>query len=95
VKSAPEHNSPEQELRDLIGELVDALAGAAAAQVSEIQRSSERRFLSKSALAEHYGVVPRTVKTWREKGCPALRVGRVLMFEVDEVNRWLEREGKA
>jgi phage terminase Nu1 subunit (DNA packaging protein) len=55
----------------------------------------ERRLLSKRALAEHFGVMPRTVKTCREKGCPALRVGRVLMFDVHKVNRWLEREAEA
>jgi hypothetical protein len=93
MKHAPENKLPEDELRGLIGELVDGLARVVSARVSESQRSPERRLLSKSALAEHYGVAPRTVKTWREKGCPALRVGRVLMFEIEEVNRWLRQEG--
>jgi excisionase family DNA binding protein len=50
-----------------------------------------RRFLSKEALAEHLGVSPRTIKTWRAKGLPGCRVGREVMFDVDEVNRWIER----
>jgi len=51
------------------------------------------RFLSKAALAEYLGVKPRTIETWRAKGLPGRRVGREVMFEVDEVVRWIDREG--
>jgi hypothetical protein len=30
-----------------------------------------RRFVSKEALAEHLGVFPRTIKTWRARAYPA------------------------
>jgi hypothetical protein len=83
-------------LRCQSGAFLDALTRAVADRVlEELDRAPQRRFLSKQAIAQHYGVGLRTVKTWREKGCPALRVGRVLMFNVDEVNRWLEREAEA
>ena len=73
-------------------ELSDEFFDAVAARVAERMRvAPERRFLSKLALAEHYGVAPRTVKTWREKGCPAHKVGRDLMFSVEEVDQWLNR----
>ena len=49
-----------------------------------------RRFLSKEALAEHLGVAPRTIKTWRSRGLPACKPGRELMFDVEEVERWIE-----
>ena len=88
-------NLPEDELRGITAELTDVLDRLVKARVAELERSPERRLLSKHALAEHLGVMPRTLKTWREKGCPALRVGRVLMFNVEEVNRWLEQEGEA
>jgi len=52
----------------------------------------ERRFFSKSALAEHLGVSPRTIKTWRERGLPGRKIGREVMFEINEVNLWLDRE---
>ena len=59
--------------------------------VKRVSAGPARRLLSKVALADHYGVGTRTIKTWREKGCPAYKVGRDLMFNVDEVDRWLER----
>jgi phage terminase Nu1 subunit (DNA packaging protein) len=68
-------------------DFVAALADRVRALVPD---QPERRFLSKRALAEHYGVAERTTKTWRERGCPAHRVGRVLMFDVAEVDRWIE-----
>jgi hypothetical protein len=48
------------------------------------------RFLSKRALAEHYGVSERTIKTFREKGLPGVRVGREVLFDVDACDRWIE-----
>ena len=63
--------------------------------VERLREQPERRFLSKSALATHLGVSPRTIKTWREKGLPGRKVGREVMFDVDEVNLWLDREGQA
>ena len=78
---------------ELRTEIPNGFIEAIAERVLErLRQAPERRLLSKSALASHYGVKPRTVKTWREKGCPALHVGRVLMFHVEEVDRWLERE---
>lgn len=73
----------------VLGEsLFDVLRGLVHEEVaSQLQ---PRRFLSKEALAEHLGVSPRTIKTWRAKGLPGCRVGREIMFDVDEVNRWIE-----
>lgn len=69
-------------------ELVERIAERAAALVD-----SRRRFLSKTALAEHYGVAERTVRTWREKGLPGVRVGREVMYDVEAVDRWIEAHG--
>ncbi len=72
-------------------ELVDALVVRVA---ERLRAQPERRFLSKSALATHLGVNPRTIKTWREKGLPGRKVGRDVMFDLEEVNFWLDREGE-
>jgi predicted transcriptional regulator len=74
-------------------ELPDELVEALAHRAAEIVRR-ERRFLSKPALAEHLGVTERRVKTLREAGLPARKIGRDLYFDVDEVNLWLDREGR-
>jgi predicted transcriptional regulator len=69
-------------------ELVEALAQRAA----EIVRR-DKRFLSKSALAEHLGVSERRIKTLREHGLPARKIGRDLYFNIEEVNRFIDGEG--
>lgn len=53
----------------------------------------EPRYLSKSALAERYGVGQRTIRTWREKGLPGVRVGREVMYDVEACDRWIEAHG--
>ena len=41
-------------------------------------------------VAAHYGVSERTIKTFREKGLPGVRVGREVLFDVDACDRWIE-----
>ena len=55
---------------------------------------NKRRFLSKDALAEYLGVSVRRIKTLREHGLPARKIGRDLYFDLDEVNLWIDREGR-
>ena len=69
-------------------ELIEAIASRAAELID-----TRRRYLSKTALTEHYGVSERTIRTWREKGLPGVRVGREVMYEVEEVDRWIESHG--
>lgn len=63
--------------------------------LERVRAQPQRRLLSKEALAEYYGVKPRTVKTWREHGLAAYKEGRDLYFDVDETDRWLKRRGHA
>jgi hypothetical protein len=84
-----EARAPSAFVLELPAELVEAAARRAAEIVG-----CERRFLSKPALAEHLGVTERRVKTLREAGLPARKIGRDLYFDVDEVNLWLDREGR-
>jgi predicted transcriptional regulator len=71
-------------------ELPDHLVDAIAQRAAEIVRG-ERRFLSKGALAEYLGVSERRIKTLRERGLPARKVGRDLYFDVAEVEAWFDR----
>jgi hypothetical protein len=73
---------------ELPEDLVEVLAQRAADLIRR-----DRRFLSKAALAERYGVAERTIKTWREKGLPGVRVGREVMYDVDACDRWIEAQG--
>jgi hypothetical protein len=65
------------------------LSELASCVIAKLDRPRER-FPSKPALASHYGVSERTIKTWREKGLPGVRVGREVMFDVGECDRWIE-----
>lgn len=71
-------------------DLPDYFVEALAQRVAEIVRG-ERRFLSKGALADYLGVSERRIKTLREHGLPARKIGRDLYFDVEEVQAWLDR----
>lgn len=68
----------------------DFVAALAEHLRAHVREQPERRYLSKRALAEQYGVNERTIKTWREKGLPGVRVGREVMYDVDACDRWIE-----
>jgi hypothetical protein len=70
-------------------ELPDEWVEQIAQRVAEIVRDV-RRFLTKENLADHFGVTPRTVKTWRSHGLPAYGP-RAQMFDVRETENWLEK----
>jgi len=50
----------------------------------------QARYVSKEKLANLHGVKERTIKSWRAKGLPGVRVGREVMFDVRESDRWIE-----
>jgi hypothetical protein len=71
--------------------LSDEFVAALAERVRALEPDQpQRRFLSKRALAEHYGISERTVKTFREKGLPGVRVGREVLYDVAACDRWIE-----
>jgi biotin operon repressor len=74
-------------------QLPDEAISAIAEQAAEIV-GDKRRFVSKEALATHLGISERRIKTLREHGLPARKVGRDLYFDLDEVNLWIDREGR-
>lgn len=74
-------------------ELVAALERVVDERLDARLAEPSSRFLSRTALAARYGVGDRTVRTWRERGLPGIRVGREVMYDVDECDRWIERQG--
>ena len=46
-------------------------------------------------VAGHFGVSARRVRDWRERGCPATKVGRRLWFRFSEVSAWLDQQERA
>jgi hypothetical protein len=68
----------------------DFIAALAERVGTHVPAQLERRFLSKRAVAEHYGISERTIKTWRERGLPGVRVGREVMYDVEACDRWIE-----
>ena len=53
------------------------------------------RWLSIEEISEHLGVKKDTIYKWvARKKMPAHKVGRLLKFQIKEIDRWI-REGKA
>jgi phage terminase Nu1 subunit (DNA packaging protein) len=67
-----------------IDELADAVA---------LRLDARRRWAHVDALADYLGCDVRRVRDLRERGLPALRHGKRLIFDLREVDAWIEREG--
>jgi excisionase family DNA binding protein len=74
-------------------ELPDDLVEAVAERVAGIldERMARQRWAEIEATAQYLGVSVRRVRELRERGMPAKRVGRRLLFDLREVDAWLER----
>jgi excisionase family DNA binding protein len=68
---------------------LDRLADAVAARLEE-----RRRWTELNGVAEYLGCSVRRVRDLRERGLPAKRVGKRLVFDLREVDAWIEREGE-
>lgn len=55
------------------------------------ERDQAVTYVSKEKLAHLHGVKERTIKTWRSKGLPGVRVGKEVMFDVAASDRWIEQ----
>jgi excisionase family DNA binding protein len=75
-------------------ELPDDLVEAVAERVAGIldERMARQRWAEIEATAQSLGVSVRRVRELRERGMPAKRVGRRLLFDLREVDAWLERQ---
>jgi len=67
---------------------------AIAVRVAEIldRRGPRKRWADIDGVAEYLGVRVRRVRDFRERGMPAKRIGRRLLFDLREVDAWLEAQ---
>jgi Helix-turn-helix domain len=56
----------------------------------------QRHWMTKQMLADHFGVCLSTIDNWRrEAGLPEHRIGKVLRFDLLEVEAWVETQRRA
>ena len=54
----------------------------------------EKRFVSIKDLATYLGVSEHTVKSWvYQDRLPCKRIGRVIRFDIEEINNILKKKG--
>ena len=69
-------------------ELLDVLAERLEERLRE-----RRRWAEIEGVADYLGVSVRRVQDLRERGLPAKKIGRRLLFDLRAVDEWLENEG--
>jgi hypothetical protein len=67
---------------------LDRLADLVAEQLEH-----RRRWAEIDGVADYLGSNVRRVRDLRERGLPARRIGKRLIFDLREVDEWIEREG--
>lgn len=45
-------------------------------------------------LADKLQVAEITIRKWREKGLPFVKLGRAVRFETEAVNEWIKQQNK-
>jgi hypothetical protein len=53
-----------------------------------------RRWAEIDGVAIYLGTSTRRVRGYREAGLPVRKLGKRLIFDLDEVDTWLDREGR-
>jgi excisionase family DNA binding protein len=71
----------------LPAELIDAIAEQVADRLAE-----RRRWAEIEGVATYLGVPTSRVRYLRERGLPAKRIGRRLLFDLRQVDAWLEAQ---
>jgi len=72
---------------ELSEELIDELAERVAERIQP-----RKRFHSIESLADELNMKVRQIRGLRERGMPAKRIGKRLVFDIREVEEWLERQ---
>jgi excisionase family DNA binding protein len=74
-------------------QLTDEFVAALLERAHELRLiDGRRRWAELDGVAEYLGVSVRRVRDLRERGLPAKRIGRRLLFDLREVDAWLERQ---
>ena len=72
---------------ELPDDLIETLVERVAERIKPQQRWAEI-----DGVADYLGCSVRRVRDLRERGLPAKRIGRRLLFDLREVDAWLERQ---
>lgn len=67
---------------------LDQLADAVAERLEK-----RRRWAELDGVADYLGVSVRRARDLRERGLLAYRIGKRLLFDLRQVDAWIEREG--
>jgi excisionase family DNA binding protein len=51
------------------------------------------RLLTSNQVAHFLGCTPRHIFNLRQRGMPAYRIGKIVRFDIEQVKRWLDRDG--
>ncbi|HFI0644535.1 TPA: helix-turn-helix domain-containing protein [Streptococcus suis] len=49
-------------------------------------------YLNKSQTCNYLGISNNTLDNWIQKGLPAIRIGKIIRFNKNEIDKWLCRE---
>jgi excisionase family DNA binding protein len=75
-------------------QLTDEFVAALFQRAHELRLIEEpRRWAELEGVADYLGVSVRRARDLRERGMPAKRIGRRLLFDLREVDAWLETHG--
>ena len=95
-------NTTPEELQALVERSIrDAVTRQVGPLAHELKTVRERLFslqgiLTREDVALIFGVEPSTVDTWRrEKDLPARKVGRTVLFDLQEVRQWFLAQSEA
>lgn len=59
-----------------------------------IQRGEKVDYIAIKEVAENFKVSVKTVRRWINQGLPNLKIGNVLRFKMDEVEKWIGEKGR-
>lgn len=51
----------------------------------------KQKMLTTQQVLDRYGIHRNTLYKWRKWGLPHIRVGKIIRYEVAEVDEWLEK----
>ena len=88
------------EASQVFGDLgqVELAAGASSRLMERVPEASKtRQLLTVNGLAELLQVDAKTVRAWRERGQlpPAVKIGGVIRWNADDIDRWIEEQREA
>jgi phage terminase Nu1 subunit (DNA packaging protein) len=53
-----------------------------------------KKLLGNKEMQEIFGVTRYTLLNWRKKGMPSVKVGGLIKYDLDAVEKWVEEQNK-